>query len=71
MQPSHFDSKWWVASVAAPVEDRVSKHVYQGWAPCMFWCAERMHKDNWRYISEGVFEFRRSEDHLMFILKWS
>jgi hypothetical protein len=63
--------KWFVASVSAPVEDRISKHVYQGWSPCMWWCAEHFNTQDWRYVGEGVFEFRRSEDHLMFILRWA
>jgi len=62
--------KWFVASVPAPVEDCVSKHVYQGWSPCMWWCAEHFNTQDWRFVGEGVFEFRQSNDHLMFLLRW-
>jgi hypothetical protein len=62
---------WIVASVPAPVNGRIGKHVYQGWTPCMRWCAEHFEQHNWRFVSEGVFEFRRADDHLMFMLKWS
>jgi len=62
--------KWFVASVSAPVEDRISKHVYQGWSPCMWWCAEYFNTQDWRYVGEGVFEFKQSNDCLMFLLRW-
>jgi len=64
---------WYVASVPAPVNDRVSKHVYQGWSPCIDWCAKHFNyrMDDWRFISEGVFEFRHEQDYSWFLLRWS
>jgi hypothetical protein len=68
---------WIVASVPAPARGK------QGWMPCMFWCQEhldgesldinsaRSYGKNWRYVGEGVFEFRRRDNHLMFLLAWS
>ena len=65
---------WYVASVPAPVNDRVSKHVYQGWAPCIDWCREHFSdrdNDGWGYyVGEGVFEFRRERDYAWFLLRW-
>jgi hypothetical protein len=57
---------WLVASVSSPWS-----MPYAGWTPCMKWCAERFDQHNWRYISEGVFEFRHADDHMMFLLKWA
>ena len=62
---------WFVASVPAPINDRIGKHIYQGWTPCMQWCAENFEQHNWRFVSEGVFEFRRADNHLMFVLRWA
>ena len=69
---------WIVASVPAPINDRVSKHIYQGWRPCIEWCAETFGEmrspdspSRWRFIGEGVFEFRRADDHMMFLLRWA
>jgi len=53
---------WIVASVQSPWSD--------GWYPCMKWCKETFNEHNWRYVGEGVFEFRRSDDHLLFTLRW-
>lgn len=58
---------WIVASVPSPH----TNGRYQGWAPCMKWCANQFEQHNWRYASEGVFEFRRAEDHMMFTLRWA
>lgn len=67
---------WIVASVPAP--DRGKR----GWMPCMNWCQdhfddesfgvneERSYGKNWRYVGEGVFEFRRADNHMMFLLRW-
>ena len=67
---------WYVASVAAPVVDRISKHVYQGWRPCIEWCEQTfgdmtMVNYRWRFISEGIFEFKHEQDYAMFLLRWS
>ena len=58
---------WIVASVPSPYEN--SK--YQGWTPCRRWCERNCKDENWRFVGEGVFEFRRANDHLMFVLRWS
>jgi len=68
-------SGWYVASVPAPINDKISKHVYQGWTPCIEWCEiiyGQMSMDNyvWRFIGDGVFEFKRAEDRTMFLLRW-
>lgn len=67
-------SNWHVASVAPPVNDRVSKHVYVGWTPCIEWCKEQFGNttmDGWRFIGEGVFEFRDEKMLTLFLLKWA
>lgn len=64
-------TKWHIASVEAPVIERVSKHLYQGWSPCMVWCHEHFNAQDWSYVSEGVFQFRNANDHLAFLLRWS
>jgi len=72
MKPSYQGLQdWWVASVPAPINDRVSKHVYLGWSPCMLWCYKHFEARDWCHVGEGVFEFRNANDHLMFVLKWS
>ena len=68
---------WLMASVPAPERGKM------GWVPCMAWCQEKLdgeflqgvnaarsYSKNWRYIGEGVFEFRRADDHMMFLLRW-
>ena len=69
---------WYVASVAAPVVDRIGKHVYQGWRPCIEWCKTQFGDrvgdraiDGWLFVGEGVFEFRDEQDYAMFLLRWS
>lgn len=57
---------WIVASVPAP--NPVPR--YQGWSTCVKWCDKNFNESNWRYVGEGVFEFRRADDHMMFLLKW-
>jgi len=60
-----------------PVDETInSKYRYQGWMPCIDWCEKtfgEMTMDNyvWRFIGEGVFEFREEKNHLLFLLKWS
>ena len=56
---------WIVASVRSPWELGV------GWTPCVKWCDKNVTESNWRYVGEGVFEFRRADDHMMFLLRWS
>lgn len=43
--------------------------VYQGWSPCMDWCRDNCVGD-WRYQTEGVFDFELEKDATMFMLKW-
>ena len=58
---------WIVTSVPAP--NPTGR--YQGWTPCINWCAEQVKDGNWRFIGEGAFEFRRADDNMMFLLRWS
>lgn len=63
----------YVASVMAPPEGH--------WKPCMDWCRDNIgyYTDRhsisggpgWTYVGEGVFEFDRDHDHMLFLLKWS
>jgi hypothetical protein len=68
---------WHVASVMPPVDITIAgKYRYQGWVPCIEWCEKTfgdMTMDNykWRFISEGVFEFKHEQDLTAFLLKWS
>ena len=58
---------WFIASVQAPnVTGR-----YQGWSPCVNWCEANTKEQNWRFCGEGIFEFRRLDDHILFLLRWS
>ena len=69
-------SGWHVASVVSPVYHGKS---YQGWHPCMIWCRETFDGDfgsyssgpGWRFMGEGVFEFKTERDRTLFLLKWS
>ena len=54
-----------IASVRAP-----DVKPYQGWSPCIVWCDSHL-KDGWWFIGDGVFEFIREQDYLMFVLRWS
>jgi len=60
---------WIVASVPAP--ENKDWGYYQGWTPCIEWCKDRVTATNWRFVGEGVFEFRRADDYMMFLLKWA
>jgi len=74
-------SRWHVASVPSPAtkSDPINGHIYQGWRPCMEWCVETfgggigatVWGPGWRYVSEGVFEFRQEQDRTMFLLRWA
>jgi hypothetical protein len=69
---------WYVASVAPPVDETVNgKYRYQGWRPCLEWCTqvfgEMRSPDSpprWRFVSEGIFEFRDKQDLVAFLLRW-
>ena len=58
---------WIVISVPSPLPIGM----YQGWSPCVNWCKLNIKESNWRYIGEGAFEFRRADDHLLFLLRWA
>jgi len=64
-----------VASIQAPRDplNAVSGvWCYQGWKPCIEWCEGLWgNQGGWWYIGEGVFEFNREQDHLMFMLRWA
>ncbi len=64
-------SEWYVASIMPP-----ETSPYRGWIPCIDWCEQtfgKMTMDNyvWRYVSEGVFEFKNDSDRTMFMLVWA
>jgi len=70
---------WHVASVAPPVTETVnSKYRYQGWRPCSEWCVKTFgggigatsFGPGWRFVGEGVFEFRNEQDLVAFLLRW-
>jgi hypothetical protein len=72
-------TNWYVASVGAP-GPRLggALEVYRGWTPCIGWCeqtfGEMCSPDStarWRFISEGIFEFREEQDLTAFLLMWS
>jgi hypothetical protein len=65
-------SGWHVASIMPPPVDITfnGKYRYQGWHPCIEWCAETFIIGNWRFVGEGVFEFRDEKDKTWFILRW-
>jgi len=75
---------WHIASVQAPPNVAGPDHSgwkvsYTGWNPCVKWCVATFGGGigatswgpNWRYVGEGVFEFKDDADRLMFLLKWA
>ena len=68
-------SGWYVASIMPPVDKTINgKFRYQGWRPCIEWCKTQFGDraiDGWRFVGEGVFEFREKQDYVMFLLRWS
>lgn len=60
---------WHVVSVMAPDEP-----LYKGWSPCTQWCREQFGgsygNGGWRFIGEGVFEFREEKHAAWFLLRW-
>jgi hypothetical protein len=71
---------WHVASIMPPVDMAFnSKNRYQGWMPCIRWCVETFGGGigisawgpGWRFVGEGVFEFRDEKDYAWFLLRWS
>lgn len=66
---------WYIASIMPPGPNLGGVlRAYQGWTPCIEWCGELFGNsimDGWRFVGEGVFEFREEKDYLLFILRWS
>jgi len=72
-------SGWHVASIMPPVDMAFNdKYRYQGWMPCIKWCVETFGGGmetsawgpGWRFVGEGVFEFRDEKDKTWFLLRW-
>ena len=72
-------SGWHVASIMPPVDMTFNgKYRYQGWMPCIKWCVETFGGGigasawgpGWRFVGEGVFEFRDEKDKTWFLLRW-
>jgi hypothetical protein len=71
---------WHVASIMPPPVDITfnGKYRYQGWRPCIEWCVKQFGGGigieawgpGWRFVGEGVFEFRDEKDKTWFILRW-
>jgi hypothetical protein len=71
---------WYVASIMPPVDMAFNgKYRYQGWMPCIRWCVETFGGGigdsawgpGWRFVGEGVFEFRDEKDKTWFLLRWA
>ena len=63
------DNDWLVASVPCP-------NSQEGWWSCIQWCIDQWGESwggerNWRFVGEGVFEFRRVDNLTLFLLRWS
>jgi hypothetical protein len=45
----------------------------QGWRLPLEWCSEQFGQQQltWYYVGEGVFNFAREEDAVLFTLRWS
>jgi len=73
-------TNWHVASVQAPKMHLtpINGHRYQGWLPCIKWCGETFggglrvtaYGPGWRFVGEGVFEFKHEKDLVLFLLRW-
>jgi hypothetical protein len=64
------ENGWLVASVPLPTHDD------QGWWNCIAWCTEQWGDSwggeaGWKYVSQGVFEFRRVDNLTLFLLRWA
>ena len=76
-------SDWHVVSVMPPVVETINDQSrYQGWRPCIDWCAKHfgeqryyLHNsrggERWRFVGEGVFEFKDKKDLVLFLLRWA
>lgn len=76
-------TNWHVASVQAPKMhfNPINGHRYQGWRrwrPCIEWCVKTFdggigataYGPGWRFVGEGVFEFKHEQDLVLFLLRW-
>jgi len=45
--------------------------VYHGWSECVDWCYKNIKNVEWRYVGEGVFEFKHEHDYIWFTLRWA
>jgi hypothetical protein len=61
----------YIASIETRLFDTEHGAGYNGWHPQMRWCSENLQDTLWRYVGEGVFEFKNDADRLMFLLRWS
>jgi hypothetical protein len=68
---------WHVVSISAPDHFENGRMVpYRGWTDCIEWCLDNIGPEewphsSWRYVSEGVFEFRNEAHATWFKLRWS
>lgn len=56
--------RWLVVSVE-------SSNPRRGWSDCVEWCLDQFENRHWRYVGEGVFEFKQYDHYLMFMLRWA
>jgi len=79
---NNIPEKWHIASIQSPELERGPDYLnwkvyYSGWMPCMDWCREQFDIDDdnqprtWRYVGEGVFEFKNEQDRTLFLLRWA
>jgi len=43
---------------------------YTGWMRCYDWCKEHITQNHFKYIGDGVFEFKNEQDCILFKLRW-
>jgi len=63
---------WYIASIEAPMSDHTVG--LRGWLPCIEWCSKTFGNSvskGWRYVGEGVFEFREEPNYAWFKLRWA
>lgn len=64
--------EWHIVSVPVPNDPKIASN-YKGWSPCIDWCFEQFggqSEDGWRYLGEGVVEFRDEKHAAWFLLRW-
>lgn len=54
---------WHIASIMPPPDDG-------HWCKPYTWCRSQLSEADWGYQGEGVFEFKKEQDYLIFILRW-